>query len=429
MRYVFLFYIVAFFFVNESKQKLLILAFHLTAFTILIHDSRSASVVSIAAASLILLVAANFAVKYIYSTDVSSSKEKINGNEKLWNDAAFLMTIGIVTLTRLTITRPLGDSLALMQTLWFAVAITAMLAIPLALKIVRKFEKLTYIYVLVSILLISSTLLLGQEQYGAVNWIMIAGISFQASEFVKILFVFYLASVFRKPPDYKKIIVSGTFTATIVLLLVLSVDLGGALIFFITYMLVLYAATGNIFLFSAGMISASVAAYVAYELFPHIRVRVNAWRDPWRYIDTDGYQIALGFFSIGTFGIFGSGLTLGDPNFNAVVERDMIFVAISEEFGSLFGGMLILLYLNMFYKGMQIAMGTTNRSHSLLATGIVSMMAFQTFLILGGILTVVPLTGVTLPLISYGGSSVVATIAKLGVLQWIYIRSQGGENF
>jgi len=207
----------------------------------------------------------------------------------------------------------------------------------------------------------------------------------------------------------------------LVFLLVLQKDLGSALIFFMTYMVMLYIATSNEFLFLLGMGAASGAALVAYKLFSHVRVRVAAWQNPWADIDTGGYQIVSSLFAITTWGLFGSGLTKGMPRSIPVVESDMIFAAICEEFGVIFGMGVIGIFIMILYRGVRVALDCDRRYYSILAAGVTTMISFQAFVILGGVIKLIPLTGVTLPLVSYGGSSVLVSLMMIGLLQWVCV--------
>jgi len=291
--------------------------------------------------------------------------------------------------------------------------------IPVVLKLIPRFEAFEMMYIILSFGLILSTLLLGSKEYGSTNWIYIGTFSFQPSEIVKFLFIFYLASVFRKKVDLKELIITGGLSAGIVMLLVLQKDLGSALIFFLTYMTMLYISTSNELLFIGGMGAASFASVFAYKLFSHVRVRVAAWKNPWVDVDSGGYQIVQSLFAIGTGGLLGSGLTKGMPLSIPVVSKDFIFAAVCEEFGTIFGICIVGIFILLFARGFAIAFNSKRRYYSLIAAGFTAMMAFQTFLIIGGVIKLIPLTGVTLPFISYGGSSVVVSIITIGILQWL----------
>ncbi len=258
----------------------------------------------------------------------------------------------------------------------------------------------------------------GNEENGSLNWIKIKGIGFQPSEIVKFLFLLYIACVFRKPLDFKKLCIVTGFAAFIVLCLVIQKDLGGALIFFVTYMLLLYITTSNILLLASGFGAMALASLLAYKLFGHVRVRVSTWLDPWADAGDTGYQITQSLFAITTWGFLGSGLTRGMPGKIPVVERDFIFAAICDEMGTIFGMGIVCIYMLLFLRGMFIAVRAKRRFYSILSAGIVIMFSFQTFIIIGGVTKLIPLTGVTLPFVSYGGSSVLVSVALMGLLQW-----------
>ena len=194
-----------------------------------------------------------------------------------------------------------------------------------------------------------------------------------------------------------------------------------------TYMVMLYISTSNEILFFAGMGAASAAETLAYHLFSHVRVRVAAWRNPWADIDGGGYQILNSLFVITTWGLLGSGLTKGMPNTVPVVESDFIFAAICEEMGILFGMGIVCLYIMLFFRGILVVIRCQRRYYSLLAAGVITMFAFQAFLIIGGVIKLIPLTGVTLPFVSYGGSSVLVSIMMIGLLQWVNVYCEQHE--
>ncbi len=159
-------------------------------------------------------------------------------------------------------------------------------------------------------------------------------------------------------------------------------------------------------------------------MFAHVRTRVLIWKNPWAEIEVKGYQIAQSLFAIGTKGFFGSGLTKGFPKSIPVVEKDFIFSAICEEFGVIFAILVICLFILLFYCMVMTSLKSNNRFLTILSAGITSMICFQTFLILGGVVKFIPLTGVTLPFISYGGSSIIINFVILGLIQWIHIRNK-----
>ena len=382
---------------------------HLTAFLILSYNPETylfdwQALLFGAIALVFILVAIQLLDRFYYE-----------GCPLIWTGMLFLMDVSLIMLQRI------APASAHRQLLWMALGLIGMLALPSLLRLIPRFEIFEWAYIIVCYGLLLSTQLFGVEHGGSRNWLEIGDLSFQPSELAKFLFVFYLASVFRKRVELRELLITGFLSAGVVILLVLQKDLGAALIFFMTFMVMLYIATSNEFLFLLGMGAASAAAAVAYRLFSHVRVRVAAWKDPWADIDHGGYQIVSSLFAITTYGLLGSGLTKGMPKSVPVVESDCIFAAICEEFGVLFGAGIICIFIMLLYRGIRITLDCNRRYYSLLAVGITVMLAFQAFVIIGGVIKFIPLTGVTLPLVSYGGTSVLVSLMMLGILQWVCV--------
>ena len=259
------------------------------------------------------------------------------------------------------------------------------------------------------------------EKYGARNWISVGGIAIQPSEFVKIIYVFFVASLLSKTTEFRNLVAITAIAAVHVVILVVEKDLGAALIYFVTYLMVLYVATMKIRYLLAGTLAGAAASVVAYQFFAHVRVRVMAWSDPWPHINQEGYQICQSLFAIGTGGLFGMGLGQGIPKSVPVVESDFVFSAIAEELGVIFSIFLILIYISSFIMFVNIALKMKKRFYKLSAFGLSVVFIFQVFLSIGGVTKFIPSTGVTLPLISYGGSSIVTTIAIFSIIQGMYV--------
>jgi cell division protein FtsW (lipid II flippase) len=211
------------------------------------------------------------------------------------------------------------------------------------------------------------------------------------------------------------------------MILVLSKDLGSAIIYFVVYISMLYAATRNVVYFLAGFAGGGIASVAGYKLFRHVRVRVTAFLDPMGTITNEGYQIAQSLFAIGTGGWLGMGLGEGAPNNIPVVAADFVFAAICEELGVVFGMCLILLCLSCFVMFMNISMKFEDPFFKLVALGLSVAYIFQVFLTIGGVIKFIPLTGVTLPFVSYGGTSVAVTFCVFAVIQGLYI-AKGRDN-
>ena len=251
--------------------------------------------------------------------------------------------------------------------------------------------------------------------------------SLQPSEFVKILFVFFVAASLNKSTEFKNVVVTTAIAAAHVLILVLSTDLGAALIYFIVYLVMLYVATRQPLYAIAGVAAGCGAAVVGYHLFSHIKVRVAAWQDPFAAYSEGGYQIAQSLFAIGSGGWFGTGLFRGQPDTIPVAETDLIFSAMTEEMGLIFTLCLILVCVSCYVMFLNIAMELRNFFYKLVALGLGTCYIFQVFLQIGGVTKFIPLTGVTLPFVSYGGSSLLSTMIMFGIIQGLYIVREDEE--
>ena len=396
-----------------SMQRRIIVLMHLTAFLILSYDRQThlfhlTALIFGAVSFLFLLVTMKLLDRFYYE-----------GCPLIWTGMLFLMDVSLIMLQRIE------PALAHRQLVWMCIGLAGMFCLPLVFRLIPRFEIFEWAYIILCYGLLICTKFFGIAKGGSTNWLAfgpeVFRITFQPSEVAKFLFVFYLASVFRKRVELKQFLITAGLSAGLVLLLVMQRDLGSALIFFMTYMTMLYIATSNEFLFLLGMGSASVAAIGAYHLFSHVRVRVAAWQNPWADIDTGGYQIVSSLFAITTWGVLGSGLTKGLPQSIPVVESDMIFAAICEELGVIFGAGVIGIFIMILYRGVRIALDCDRRYYSILAVGVTTMLSFQAFIILGGVIKFIPLTGVTLPFVSYGGSSVLVSLMMIGLLQWVCV--------
>ena len=223
---------------------------------------------------------------------------------------------------------------------------------------------------------------------------------------------------------------TAVLAGTHVVILVLSKDLGSALIFFVGYVFIVFAASRNYLYLLAGAIGGGGAAWGAYKLFGHVRDRVITWQNPWTYIDKEGFSITQSLFAIGSGSWFGMGLLKGNPKAIPFVEKDFIFSSLCEELGVIFGICVILLSMACFLEMMRMAALIKDRFYQLIVYGIGIMYIFQIFLTIGGGIKLIPLTGVTLPFISYGGSSVMTTMIMFFLIQGIYIRlkQEGGRQ-
>ena len=339
----------------------------------------------------------------------------------LANNVCMLLCVGFIILSRLSFGR------AARQFIIVAVSGAAAWLIPMILGRVWQLSKIPWVYGLTGLGLLTAVYFVGDTSFGAQLSISAAGVSVQPSEFVKILFVLFVAAMFYRSTGFKQVLVTTAVAAAHVLILVASKDLGSGLIFFVTYLAILFAATSSWLYLGAGALSGCGAAVVAYRLFSHVRVRVSAWKNPWADIDNTGYQITQSLFAIGTGGWLGMGLYQGMPGKIPVVSKDFVFAAISEEMGAMFAVCVLLICLGCFLQFIMIACEMEAAFYRLTVFGLGIMYITQVFLAVGGTIKFIPSTGVTLPLISYGGSSVVSTLILFGVVQGVYVLKEEEE--
>jgi len=336
----------------------------------------------------------------------------------LVNNMCFLLMVGFVILTRLDF------DLAVRQFMIAVVAIVIALVIPIMIARFRFLEKLTVFYGILGILVIGSVSVFGMTVNGATNWIQIGPVSFQPSELAKVIFVFFVAAALQEKPSFKRVVAISAAAGAHVLLLVYQTDLGGAVIFSMVYLFMLYMATEDFRYMILGLFGFSGAALVGYKLFDHVKVRVTVWLNPWPHYTDKGYQIVQSLFAISTGSWFGVGLFKGQPLTIPIVVSDYIFSAISEEMGAVFCICLLLIYTSCFVMFINISLQLSNPFYKLLAVGLSVSYAFQIFLCVGGVTKMIPHTGVTLPLISNGGSSILSTIIVFAVIQGLYLLKQ-----
>lgn len=344
-------------------------------------------------------------------------------NHMLLNNMCMLLGIGLCMISRLNLNK------AVRQYIIVLASLIVSLTVPYLLGRLRIWKKFTWLYASLGIGLLSIVLIMGEVTHGSKISFSLGGVTFQPSEFVKILFLFFLAGALWEDVSLKRIMITAAIAGLHVIVLVISKDLGSALIFFVGFVFVVFVASGSYLYLLAGIGGGSVAAWVAYLLFDHVRIRVLAWQDPWNYIDKQGYQITQSLFAVGSGSWFGMGLMKGNPKAIPYVDADFIFSSICEEFGVIFGICLVLICISCFIIMMQTAMKIHDRFYQLIVYGIGIMYIFQIFLTVGGGIKFIPLTGVTLPFISYGGSSVMTTMIMFFIIQGIYVRlQQEGER-
>ncbi|OUP00225.1 FtsW/RodA/SpoVE family cell cycle protein [Sellimonas sp.] len=338
------------------------------------------------------------------------------------NNMCMLLSLGFIMLTRLSYDR------AVKQVMIVVVSVVISLFVPVIIRKAKFLPKLRILYGVVGVAALAAVIVVGRRDNGALLGFEVAGINIQPSELVKIVFVFFVASSFYLSTTFKNVVITTVVAAAHVLILVASKDLGAALIVFVVYMVMLYVATRQPLYILAGLAGGSAAAVAGYYIFAHVRTRVVAWKDPFAVYDGAGFQIVQSLFAIGTGGWFGLGLCQGMPNKIPVVTTDFIFSAIAEELGGITAICLILICVSCYIMFLNIAMQLQDSFYKLVALGLGTCYIFQVFLTIGGVTKFIPSTGVTLPLVSYGGSSLLSTLIMFAIIQGLYILREDEED-
>ena len=342
--------------------------------------------------------------------------------------AVALNGIGFVTIARL------DHNLARYQSLWTAVGVGAFVATLAAVKRVRDLERYRYTFALIGIgsLLIPAVPGIGREINGARLWVHLGPLNFQPGEAAKVTLVIFLAAYLVEKrellstptwrvgplmlPDPKHLAPLVLAWGSSILVMVREKDLGSSLLFFAVFLAMLYMATGRVSYLGIGAVMFGVGATLAYHAFGHVRERVTTWVNPWPTAQSHSFQLVQALFAFGSGGFAGTGLGLGSPGKIPNAATDFVFAAIGEELGLIGTTAVLLLYLLLVGVGFRIALRADQPFLKLLAAGLTTILGVQTFIILGGVTRLIPLTGITMPFVSYGGSSLLANFVILALL-------------
>jgi peptidoglycan glycosyltransferase len=358
--------------------------------------------------------------------------------------------IGLIMLNRLPQdlagTTILGADLGMAQTqlLWFAIGVAAMLLIAVRFRDDGPLRHYKYTWALAGAALLVITFLLGRDVNGARLWISLGPVNFQPGEAIKIVLVVFIAAYLAenrallsgasarigpvKIPPLPYLLPMLAIFVIVMLIVVISRDLGTALLFMGIFLTMLFVATGRRSYVLVGLLLFVAGSFVAYELFGHVRVRVDNWIDPFADPTGNGYQTVQALYAFGRGGLFGEGLGQGLPTIGGnlpipALPTDFIFAAIAEELGLVGAFALLALAMALIMRGLRVAMRARDDFTAMLAVGLTISLGLQTLIIVAGNVKLIPLTGITLPFVSYGGSSLLASFVIVGLLLSISHRS------
>lgn len=340
--------------------------------------------------------------------------------------AALLTGIGLTTILRIK------PELFFVQATWISIGLGLFVLSAILSRKLEQVADFKYVCGFIGVGLLLFTILFGVDIGGNKNWVIIGPIRFQPSEFAKVFIVFFLAAYLSERrelltlatrhygpfvlPHPRFIAPLITVWGIAMMMFVLQRDMGAALLYFGIAIIMSYMASGRLSYVILGLVLFLIGSLICYKFYGHIQTRVDIWLNPWADPSGGAYQIIQSLFAFGSGGIMGSGLTYGFPNMIPEVHTDFIFAAIGEEMGFIGAGAVLISYILMVYRAFRVAMLSETPFSMLVAGGLAVSMALQIFLIIGGVTKFFPLTGITLPFISYGGSSIIANFILLGML-------------
>ncbi len=354
---------------------------------------------------------------------------------------ALLNGLGLVMIHRLDLAQGdlIGDAArapsANQQMLWTLVGVIAFAVVVILLRDHRTLARYGYLCGLVGLILLAIPAVLPSslsEQNGAKIWILLPGFSIQPAEFSKILLLIFFSAVLvdkrslftsagkhflgmnlPRPRDLAPLLAAWIISVGV---MIFEKDLGTSLLLYASFLVMVYVATERVSWVVIGLALFVAGSVVAYYIFDHVRVRVQTWLDPFADPDGAGYQIVQSLFGFATGGIFGTGLGNGQPGAVPAASTDFIIAAVGEELGLVGVAGILMLYTIVIIRGLRTAIAVRDSFGKLLAAGLASTLALQLFIVVGGVTKLIPLTGLTTPWMSYGGSSLLANYVLLAIL-------------
>jgi cell division protein FtsW (lipid II flippase) len=337
--------------------------------------------------------------------------------------AVLVSAFGLASIARLS------GELAQRQEIWLAISLGLAIACGPSFDGFRRFAAYKYVWVLGSVVLFALVAIFGQEVNGARLWIRIGQVQYEPVELIKLFIVLFMAGYLAETADVIAVARPWSIRANVkylgplflgwatsMAILVFERDIGMASLLLATFVAMLYVATRRIDLILGGAALFGLAVWFATQHYPYVIARFAVWRDPFADPLGHGYQALQALFSLGAGGLLGTGYGLGHPGYIPAVATDYIFAAWSEEFGA-FGGIVVVgAFLVAVVRALGVAQGQPDLYAKLLASGLAATLGFQVFIIVGGVLGLLPLTGITLPFFSYGGSSLVANFLLIALV-------------
>ena len=400
----------------------------------------------------VIALAANLLVDFVHSSTISATfipyaigvavaivltsivtrRFAPSGDPLLLPIAIALAGIGFAMIRRLDPVVHLHNAGA--QLVWIAIGLVLFCATLILVRDHRRLESYRYTFMVLGmgLLLLPLAPGIGRTINQARLWIGIGGLTFQPSELAKVVLAVFLAGYLAQKRELLTIATTkvGPFKipaprhfAPVLLAWVLSMavmvferDLGTSILFFALFLAVLYVATSRGSYGAVGVVLFGGGTWFAYHKFAHVRLRFDIWMHLWSHQNTSGYQLAQSLFALGSGGLTGAGIGQGRPDYIPYAWTDFIFSAIGEELGLIGALAVVTAFALLVARGLHIALRARDSFSTLLATGLTAVIGVQTFIIVGGVTRLIPLTGITLPFVSYGGSSIVSNFILLGLL-------------
>lgn len=347
-------------------------------------------------------------------------------------DPAILPLVFILSGIGITFVTRLAPEDAMGQVVWLFVSVAAMVATLILIPNLDRLADYKFTLGLTGVALLLMPAIFGTEIYGSKLWIRIGGFSFQPGEIAKILIVLFLAAYLSENrellsasshkvgpftlPRLRMLTPMLVMWGMCLVVVVFERDLGSAVLFFTLFVVMLYVATGRIGYVLVSLALLAIGGALSYKFFSHVRVRFQIWLDPFADPSGSGLQIVQSIYSLADGGLVGSGIGKGMPTLIPVVKSDFIFSAVAEEMGLLGGAAVLLLFMLLAVRGLTTAARAKSDMSAFTAVGLTTALSFQAFLIVGGVTKLLPLTGVTLPFMSQGGSSLLSSFIVIGLL-------------